>query len=252
MKKLLLIPIIVLLLSVNAWAIGPATLMMFGGSAAAFCDSSIADCCEDFTTGDTTTRATITENTVFDDDFGYAGNLIIENNELGFIADVSMENAYIIETSCITTETELTIKTTIKFDDVLLIDDSVEPFAPIMIYDSDSLVAQLTFQTDSSGNLDYYSCVGSAGQSGYIDISATVVADTEYTVYLYYKEGEADGEVACKVGDWAEASSVGNNITDDGVASIYFGGAYTEWGDGDTNTSIRFDNFEIFKSDEMP
>jgi len=30
MKKLILIPIIILLFSVNAWAIGPATLMMFG------------------------------------------------------------------------------------------------------------------------------------------------------------------------------------------------------------------------------
>jgi len=42
MKKLLLIPIIVLLFAVNAWAIGPATLMMFSGDPCA--DTLCADC----------------------------------------------------------------------------------------------------------------------------------------------------------------------------------------------------------------
>ena len=221
-----------------------------GGGESAFCDSSTADCCEDFDIPDTSDLLT---DTNFDADSGGI-RLDIYGYELRYDAQTTAAD-YVKETTCLSSPTEITIKFTVEFEDVVDIDNVDDRLRVLNIWDSDTEVAYFQFQTDAGGDLLYYRCYGVTTATTSNTITMTgVAADTKYTVYVYYLEG-ASGEVSCIVnpGTWAEATTGAiNNAADDGITKAYLGVLVAEWGDGGTDTFVYFDNFEIFLGDEMP
>ena len=220
-------------------------------ASAAFCDSSTADSCEDFDTGDT---ADVAGNTNFDSETDASNKVDIYSNEMRFYADTNGVTGDARETDCFSSNTEVTVKFILRLDDIVDIDNQENTIWILRLRDSDSQVAKLVLVTDAGGDLVSYRCEGNDGAETSAEITMTgVAADTDYAAYLYYKEDASVGEVACKIGSWTEGSTGAyDNSADDGIAFASIGGWFTAWGDGGTDTHIIFDDFEIFFSDQMP
>ena len=249
MKKLILALLFIACMSFQASALGPMMMLSGGGF---FCDSSTADCCEDFDTADT---GDVDANTNFDSETDANNHLDISSNKMRFHASVTGETADARETTCFSSDTEVTIKFILRFEDIVDVDNTSDIVWIVRLRDSDSQVAKLVLRTDADGDIDSYYCARGNSVEETADVTMTgIAADTDYVAYLYYKEDAVNGEVSCKIGGWAEVSTGSDdNSVDDGIAFLGVGASgVTEWGDGATDTYIIFNNLEIYKSDQMP
>jgi hypothetical protein len=79
-----------------------------------------------------------------------------------------------------------------------------------------------------------------------------LAADTWYDCYWYALKHASVGGVAFKCGVWDESNSGFDDDTSGlaGVGYIYFGVTNGDWGDGVTDTNVRFDDFEVYFSDQ--
>jgi len=217
-------------------------------------------CCEEFTTGDT---SDVAGNTIFDSETDANSKLSISSNKLAYSAGVSAQNGYVdIASSCdsISAETEMTAHFKVTFDDITDIDGAAGSCTVLRFFNGSDHVLSFTFKTDANGDLVTYTCSLIRQNSGGAcaeDIEYTsdrsmtgVAADTEYDAYVYWSADASTGGVECKVGSWTAVNTGMNDDTSTcTVDNVRFGGVSNSWGDGTTDTNIRFDSFYIDKSD---
>ncbi|KKL58085.1 hypothetical protein LCGC14_2228930 [marine sediment metagenome] len=213
-----------------------------------------ADCTEDFNTANT---ADVAGNTNFDSEVDAGGKLSIVSNKMNYSADTQGQDSYVNETSCTAnSDTELTIKFDIEFDTVLDVGSANDDCNVLSIYDDANTERQgfLRFLVDASGDIDGYQCIfdDDAGTEFTPEIAtAGIAVDTEYAVIVYIKAG-ATGGISCKVGPWAESNTGFNDDASgkNGLGTERLGADNNDWGDGANDANLKWDNFEIWKSDQ--
>ena len=102
---------------------------------------SSADCYEFFDTSDT---GDVDGNTEFDSEVDDSSKVSIVSGELVLDVGTPSTAMYVIESTCVSdSDTELTIKGKIKFDDVTGVDDGIGYIVPVVIYDDADAQVQM-------------------------------------------------------------------------------------------------------------
>lgn len=216
--------------------------------------SGSPDCSEPFTTGDT---GSVADNTGFEAEYDPNSKLSIASNQM--VADVGTNNqvSYVTETSCTAdSDTELSIKFKITFDDILDVDNGTSYCEIIDLFDDANAQVQARVRIDcSSGDITSYRVIFSyaGGTSTSSSVTMTgLAADTQYDGIFYWKKNASTGGASIKIGAWDASATAFNqdNSSLNGGGTIKFGAIDHYWGDGTTDTNIRFDDFEVYMSDQ--
>lgn len=210
------------------------------------------ECSEDFS-GGSQPEASVAANSMFESETDASGKLSMTSNKLYFVADTDGTDGYVIESSCVDNESEVTIKFTIEFDDIENIADGVKQTVIITLYDNTpaDYVGKAVFQTNASGHLDNY-MVFRDGETATSVSMTGVAADTSYDCVFYWLKDASAGGASFKCGAWNASTTGFNDDTsgETGVGYMRFGGADNSFGGGSTDTTIKFDDFEIYHSDQ--
>ena len=255
MKKLskpLIIIISLFILLYPAWLYRDANALVIMGG---YYGGAVApDCSEYFPAGD---NGDVAGNSNFDAETDVNTKLSIASNEMVFDAGTSSQVGYVIETSCVAdSDLEYTIKFTIEADDILDVDDGTS-YMQILTIRSDGTEEQAYVRIKCvDGDITTYTSTlnydGGAIDGNVVTMTG-LAADTSYQCYAYFKKNATTGEFSFKIGAWAESTSgAQDNDGKEGGGTIRLGGIDHYWGDGATDTFLKFDNFEVYKSDQMP
>jgi len=253
MRKLILISILIILLITSPCLAGGIQDKHRAVIAAMSAGGVPPDCSETFTTGDTDD---VDGNSSFDAESDSASLLQITSGKLRANVGTNGQNSYVSETSCLAdSDTEYTIKGTIEFEDIVDIDDFNSTNIIVNIK-PDSVIGDsaYVYLAASGGDIySYYVVLITAGsETGNTVVMSGLAADTAYDFVLYYKKDASVGEAYFKIGAW-DASTTGGNDDNSSIAgggTFRIGAVVHYWGDGTTDTFIKYDDFEYYKSDQ--
>jgi hypothetical protein len=164
-------------------------------------------------------------------------------------------STWIVESSSIDDVQEATIWFQISWDDVTDIVNGIDDYAFFRSHDNagSDWVCYAEFTSDANGDIYSYTITEDLANAGTVATMSGVAASTQYWVYIYWKRHATTGGCSMKVGSWDAATTGFDDDTTDpaaGLGVIYLGGPNNDWGDGTTDATTTFDNFEIYLSDQ--
>ena len=202
---------------------------------------------EDFTTADT---GDVAGNTDFDSETDAASLLSIVSNEMVVDVGTNASSSYVTESWV--NEAGSTVKFKIKFADILAVDNGTSSTVIANINNSaGTRVGQLKIFAAATNIASYRAVRGANVEDGNSVTMTGLTADTWYDAVAYTAVDATTGGISFQIGAWDESNTGFNddNSAGTGVGQLQIGCTYNGWGDGTTDTTILYDDVEIYSGD---